>query len=509
MEKIFTKLKEEQYKVPFVSALVIGLITHMVMIVNKYPNIDSMTNFYFDQNMVTSGRWFLMIACGFSTFYDLNFVNGLLAIILISICAVYVTRFFDVKKKYSLILIPAVMATFPAVAATMSYMYTVDGYMLGLLLAILAAYVSRKYKFGFFAGMVLLAFSMGTYQAYVSVTILLCLFDIVFAVINNDDIFDVWNKGFKYLMMGIGGGTLYFGILKICLAVQHKELDTYQGINEMGKFNFAMIPERIAHMYTDFGAFIFKGRIFVNNIFTMVIMSIIVSSAIVAIFVLFAKNKAFKKWYNWLILLLCIGLMPFGTNIMLMMSSKVEYHLLMRMQWEVYIIAMVVIAERTLSAFETVKDKLNIAKTITVVLIAGLCYNFLLMDNIAYFNLQQQYEKTYAYCVRLLDRIENTDGYYQGIPICLVGEVSKTSYPKTELTADVTEKMRGTDGDFLLYRGEQYEEFMKNYLGATLNILTGDYVTDMYYSEEYAEMTSFPDKGSIKIVNGIMFIKLE
>ena len=344
MEKLFTKLKEEQYKVPFVSALVIGLITHMVMIVNKYPNIDSMTNFYFDQNMVTSGRWFLMIACGFSTFYDLNFVNGLLAIILISICAVYVTRFFDVKKKYSLILIPAVMATFPAVAATMSYMYTVDGYMLGLLLAILAAYVSRKYKFGFFAGMVLLAFSMGTYQAYVSVTILLCLFDIVFAVINNDDIFDVWNKGFKYLMMGIGGGTLYFGILKICLAVQHKELDTYQGINEMGKFNFAMIPERIAHMYTDFGAFIFKGRIFVNNIFTMVIMSIIVSSAIVAIFVLFAKNKAFKKWYNWLILLLCIGLMPFGTNIMLMMSSKVEYHLLMRMQWEVYIIAMVVIA---------------------------------------------------------------------------------------------------------------------------------------------------------------------
>ena len=67
-------------------------------------------------------------------------------VIFIAICAVYVTRFFEVKKKSSMILIPAVMATFPAVAATMSYMYTVDGYMLGLLLAILAAYISRKYN---------------------------------------------------------------------------------------------------------------------------------------------------------------------------------------------------------------------------------------------------------------------------------------------------------------------------------------------------------------------------
>ena len=91
MEKLINKLKEEQYKIPFMSGLVIGLITHMFMIVNKFPNGDSMTNFYFDQNMVTSGRWFLTIACGISSFYDLNFVNGLLAIIFLSISAVFIT----------------------------------------------------------------------------------------------------------------------------------------------------------------------------------------------------------------------------------------------------------------------------------------------------------------------------------------------------------------------------------------------------------------------------------
>ncbi|MCR4647598.1 MAG: glucosyltransferase domain-containing protein [Lachnospiraceae bacterium] len=509
MDKLIIKLKEEQYKIPFLSGLIIGLFTHMFMIVNKFPNADSMTNFYFDQNMVTSGRWFLWIACGFSSFYDLNFVNGVLAIFILSICAVYVTRFFGVKKKVSMILIPALMVTFPSVAATMSYLYTVDGYMLGLLMAILAVYIARKHKFGFFAGMVLLAFSMGTYQAYVSVTILLCLFDILFDILENKEIYDVWNKGFKYLLMGIGGGALYFGILKICLAVQHKELDTYQGINQMGKIGLSSIPERVQLIYRDFVGFAFGGRIFVDNLITLVIICVLVTACVVSVFALLFKNKAYKKWYYWLLILVILVLIPFGSNMMLMMSPGVEYHLLMRLQWVLFPIFAVVIIEKIIMTFESVKEKMNIVKTVSVVMIAILCYNYLLMDNIAYFNLQQQYEKTYAYCVRLLDRIEQTDGYYTGIPICLVGQISKESYPTTELTYDVTSKIRGTDGDFILYRGNQYHEFMKNYLGATLNILEGDHVEDMYYSEEYSTMTSFPDKGSIKIVNGVMFIKLE
>lgn len=510
MEKLFAKLKEDQYKIPFMSAIVIGLITHLYMIVNKFPNMDSMSNFYFDQNMVTSGRWFLKYACGISSYYDLNLVNGLLAIVFLAISAVYVVLFFDVKRKPSMILISAVMVTFPAVAATMSYMYTVDGYMLGLLMAILAAYITKKHKFGFIFGAILLALSLGTYQTYMTATVLLCIFDIIFSLTENEDIYDVWNKGYKYLIMGLGGGVIYFVVLKIFLAVEHKKLDSYQGINEIETFNLAAMPERIAEVFHDFGAFMFKGRIFVNNFVTMVIMSIIVSVTLVAIFVLFGKNGAFKKWYNWLVLAICIALIPFGTNFMLLFTSGIEQnHLLMRMQWVFFIVAAIVTAERMIVAFESIKEKLVVAKTLTVVLVGILCYNFFLMDNIAYFNLQQRYEKTYAYCVRLLDRIEQTEGYYQGMPICMVGEISKSSYPSTDLTKDITEKIKGTDGDWVLYKGAQYEEFMKNYLGASLNILEGDYVIDMYYSEEYSEMTSFPDKGSIKIVNGIMYIKTE
>ena len=509
MEKLAAKLKEEQYKIPFVSALVIGLITHMTMIVNKYPNGDSMTNFYFDQNMVTSGRWFLTVTCGLSSFYDLNFVNGLLAIIFLSVAAVYVTRFFNVKKKSAMILIPAIMMTFPAVAATMTYMYTVDGYMIGLIFAVLAVYTCRKYKAGIAWGALFLAFSMGTYQAYLSMTILLVIFDLMLDVILNKEIKETAKKGLKYLGMGVTGGILYFVILKICLALEHKELDTYQGLNEMGKISASSIPERLYNVYFDFAAFMLRGRIFADNIFSLIAVCSVIVMALAAFIIIFVKSNAYKKWYNYLSVVGLMAIIPLGSNIILMMTDKAEYHLLMRMQWELFLVFAAVILERAFTYFENKKDKLNVAKAIPVILVAIICYNFFLMDNIAYFNLQEKYEKTYAYCVRLLDRIEQTPGYYQGMPICMVGVISEDSYPSTDVTEKVTGKMRGADGDFLIYRGEQYEAFMKHYLGASLNILTGDDVIDMYYSEEYEAMTSFPDAGSIKIVNGIMYIKLE
>lgn len=509
MEKLIAKLKTDKYKFPFMAAIIIGLITHMTMIVNKFPNGDAMTNFYFDQNMVTSGRWFLVCACGISSFYDLNFVNGLLAIVFLAVTSVYVTRFFDVQKKAAMILIPAVMVTFPAFAATMAYMYTVDGYMLGLLLAVLAAYLCKKYKLGYIYGAIALAFSIGTYQAYLAVTILLVMFDLMIGALDNEKISDLWKKGIRYLVMGVAGGALYYVILRICLILQNKELDTYQGINEMGKISIKSLPSIIYEIYYDFAAFAFRGEIFVNNIISMVVMVIVILICLISVCVLAVKSKSYKKWYNWLVVFGFAGLLPLGCNVILLISSKAEYHLLMRMQWVLFLVVAIVLMEKSTTYFESVKEKMNIAKTIYILLLAIICYNFMLADNISYFNLNEKYEKTYAYCVRLLDRIEQTDGYYPGIPVCMVGVVSQESYPTTDVTEKVTARISSTGGDFLLYRGEQYREFMKHYLGATLNILEDQDVIDMYYSDEYAEMDSFPAKNSVKLVDGTIYVKLE
>ena len=138
-----------------------------------------------------------------------------------------------------------------------------------------------------------------------------------------------------------------------------------------------------------------------------------------------------------------------------------------------------------------------------------LVFFYGITDNIGYCNLQKRYEKTYAYCVRLLDRIEQTEGYYQGIPIAMVGVVGDREFPGTDITLPVTSGMTGLNGDVLLYTGENYRIFIQNYLGATLNILPPEAMEEMYNNEEYVAMDCFPGENSIRIIDGIMYIKTE
>ena len=531
----FEKLKKPNIVIPFFTTIVVGLLTHFPVMANDFPNADAMTNFYFDQNMVTSGRWFLTVACGISSYFDLKWVNAVLSILYLAIAAVILVKILDVKEKLTMGIVSALLVVFPAVTATFAYMYTADGYYMGFALAILAVYLTKRYKKnGWVFGGIALAFSMGIYQAYVAASILLCLFDIILECAKNHEIKDNLLLGLRYLVMGVLGGGSYYVILKICLVVQHKQMDTYQGLDHMGKISVSELPQQISAIYHDFVAFALKGNIFVQNTFSAVAVIILCFMAVCALITILVRSKAYRKWNLILLILVCVLLIPLGTNIVLLMSSDAYYHLLMRMQWALFPILAVVLAEHALSGMKMVppkaekeesenkeksseeKDKIKVnvfPLTMSILVLISsilMIWQFVLEDNIAYFNMRERYEKTYAYCLRLIDRMEQTEGYYTGMPVAMIGVVDEEKYPVTDITGTVTNHISGTTGDILVYKGEQYFYFMKNYMGFTFNvILDGDQIVEIAESKEYEEMDSFPAKDSVKIVNGIMYIKTE
>ncbi|MCQ2517842.1 MAG: glucosyltransferase domain-containing protein [Lachnospiraceae bacterium] len=530
MDKLIKTFKSKNYGYPFFATVICGLLTHMYLFTNKFPNADAMTNFWFDQNMVTSGRWFLGIACSISSYYDLNWIIGILSILFLAVSTVLLCEFFDIRNKLAMVLTGCIIVTFPAVTATFAYLYTADGYMIGFALAILAALLTKKYKWGFIPGGVCLAFSMGIYQAYLPATILLGMFMIVIMAADSEPVKEILLFAGRYLSMGVIGGILYFVILKICLALQGKVLDTYQGINNMGKVSLSNLPKMIYNTYYDFAAFALKGRIFFRDGFSLVIvvlLGVVVLSALVYAAV---KSKAYTKWYFYLIVVAIALLLPPATNIILLISSEAYYHLLMRMQWVLFLIAPVVAIDRyfmpcmkSCGGEENVKKdssdmprkasvrvKAYIAASwIAVIAAFALVWFFVVTDNIAYFNMNERYEKTYAYCVRLADRIEQTEGYYTGMPIAMIGVVNEENYPDTDITGDVTERISGTTGSILTYKAEQYAAFMKHYLNVSINYIEGDEIVEIYNSPEYKALDSFPAKNSIVIVDGTMYIKTE
>ena len=234
-------------------------------------------------------------------------------------------------------------------------------------------------------------------------------------------------------------------------------------------------------------------------------MILLVLAVVVTIALKLKSGSWGKTWTTVLIVAMAVVVLPLFTNAILLVSPSVTYHLLMRYQWVLYLIGAVALLSH-LGSDEKIAVILQWAGCLAV---AVLVFSYAVTNNIAYGNLEKKYEKTYAYCQRLLDRIEQTDGYYQGIPIAMIGVVGDEQYPVTDLTFDVTSNMIGMSGDMLLYTGENYKAFMASYLGATLNILPAEAMSEMYYSEEYISMDTFPGEDSIRVIDGVMYIKTE
>ncbi len=501
------KIKRE-WKTAFLACFFLGLLIHMPILLSDIPNHDGLDSLYFDQNMITSGRWFLMIACGFSSFYTLPWVIGVLGLIFLGCTAAALCELLEIRKDWAAALCGGLLASFPALASTFAYVFTLDGYMLAMLLAVSAVLFTKKYKRGFLPGAVCLAFSMGIYQAYLSFAMILSVFAILMlAAGGGTEIKALIFRALHYLYMGALGVGLYYVILQILLKLQGRELAGYQGIDGMlsGASGGVGFLSAIGGMYRDFAGFTLKGNVLFQNVFSLAACILLGAAGAGAAILKLRRRKDWKNPVLLVIIVLAVLVLPIATNIILLISPSVTYHLLMRYQWVLYLIGAAALAGSCESG--TKKAVLLEWAACAGAFVLVFCYG--ITDNIAYSNLQKRYEKTYAYCVRLLDRIEQTPGYYPGIPIAMIGAVGEEQYPATDLTLPVTANMIGMSGDSLLYRGDNYRKFIQNYLGATLNILSAEAMEEMYYSPEYIAMESFPGADSIRIIDGIMYIKTE
>lgn len=526
--EVFGNLKtwvKKEWKIAFLATFLMGLFTHLPVMTGDYPNHDGLASMYFDQNMITSGRWFLQPACGISSYFTLPWLIGIFSLCFLGIGAAALVEFLEIRNEPGIILICGLLVSFPALASTYAYIFTADGYMLGLCLAFFSVLWTKKKKWGFLPGGICLAFSMGIYQSYLPFAVLLSIYGCLMILFGNEEKGKKLYLMLRYLYMGIIGVGLYYVILQVLLRMQGKELDTYQGINGMVSENSVSLKETVQNMYQDFLAFTGKGNILYNNILSMSALLVLLGVSAVLFLRLAVRRGYVKKWYFYVILAAVCGILPLAANLILFISPGVTYHLLMRYQYCLLPILLLTFMLRygfmqtelsgQVAAYlkkpggKAENSVMTVMQWLAFAASVVLIVNYAVTDNIAYSNLQKKYEKTYAYCLRLLDRIEQTEGYYTGIPVAMVGVQNKEHFPETDITGAVTDNMIGMNGDYLVYTAANYQSFIKNYLGVTLNMVSDEEVERAYFSEEYNELGSFPEENSMKVVDGVLYIKTE
>lgn len=501
-------------RLAFLSTFIIGLLTHMSIMVSDIPNHDGLDSIYFDQNMIGSGRWFLTVACGISSYFSLPWLISLLAILYISMTSVVLVSLLKIKDKPLIIAMSGILVTFPAIASNFAYAFTMDGYMMAMFLCVLAVWLGYRFKWGFIFGGLLLGCGMGIYQSYLCTSMLLCIYMTGVILMEKGKVKDKAIAIAKLALTGVIGLGFYAVMLKILMNVQKVTLSDYQGINDMNQASRLGVAGMIKHVYGDFISFTLNSRVFIPNKFALVAIALLGMAAAVSFIRLAILRKWFKNPLFYIFTMVLVAVVPIAVNAILIISSDVTYHLIMRYTWCYLLIIAIGMISYSMNVIGIIEkpEKKNVNAIILWAALIGatvIAFTYAVTDNIAYFNMQKKYEKTYAYCVRLADRIEQTDGYYQGIPIAMVGVVGDENFPSTDVTKGVTDNIIGASGDFLLYKGENYQLFFKHYLGATYNILSDDHVIEFYDTEEYQALTSFPEAGSTKVIDGVLYVKTE
>lgn len=258
MEKLRNVWRETPQIIAATAALASGILIHAFSLLHFLHNHDSVWQQMSGYGAgVESGRWMLSLLgdvaekLGFS--YSLPVFNGVGFLILLACAAGLAVSVLRIRGKISAALLGMLFTAFPSVTSVMFYKFTAVYYGLGLFLAVLAAWVCYRGRWGIVLAAVCVACSMGIYQAYVPVTIsLIVLLLLKQALVGEESALEILFRGLYGCGALLLGVVLYFCALKGCLLLYHTQLNDYQGINQMGQISLSQIPELLVRTYRTF-----------------------------------------------------------------------------------------------------------------------------------------------------------------------------------------------------------------------------------------------------------------
>ncbi len=506
-EEILGKLKKNilpQWKVCFWSALIVGLIAHIYKLTNWLPNWDSLVFRYDGQNMLAIGRWFLPIAAAPSSFYDLPWLTGLMAILLHSLGAVCICRMFGVQKHITAGLIGAGVVSFPTVTSVLMYNYVADAYALSFLLACAAAVLLTREKPKYIAAGLLITLSVGIYQAYITVTIMLLLCHlIVMATDKETKPQTLLLQSGKFLLTGAAGMGAYYLILKIILKLTGTELLEYQGFGDAAALSGLDIAGSLYTIKESFVTYFFdfsKGF----NLFGAI--NIVVFIATVVFYLTDIIRNKLKLSKVLLLIVFAIAL-PFGASILAFVNSQVDYHNLMKMGFFVFYLFFILQYEK--QAWKI--PKLNVCKSWLILAITlVLVFNQVIIANVSYHKLNMAYEKSYGVLVRIADRIEQTDGAADCDRILVLGTLDGSQAYSAQLPLDMT----GTTDGFILRADDEIVgqsvlcSALNDYCHKDYAFLAGEEKAALLEKMDANTMGNWPAKNSVLVVDNVIVIKL-
>ena len=539
-EKLIRFYREKakySWKIAFFSAFVIGLIVHMFRFVNVMPNHDALFNFWSSQNMVASGRWFLGIACTFSSFFDLPWMIGVLSLLYMSLTATVVTEIFDLKNPVLIMLCSGLFVSFPAITETMFFEFTADGYMLAMLLSAISVLLTKieriRKNTAIYAGLsaICICLACGIYQVYISFAYVLAVCYFMTELLENryetrDYIRWVITQVFVYLLAVV----TYYLIWQLAMRVQCVEATTYNGIDRALRVDFAKLMSGAKECVFYFVKFFVEWNVFELGFTPYTTLNLLfIGLSLYGVLTAIVKSGCIRRIVHLILILLCMITIPFICCVYCFNLEGIEYTPRLLQSVCVLYIFVAVLYERWLHVF---------SKNMIMFVLLAIVFNNSVIANTCYNFMHQCYEKSYAMAVELSTRIHLLDTGNER-QVAIVGRISgfaehdKLDESKLRSLGSLKKMKRiitnnhinvvlflynNLDFELSYYKMNNAEVPRVTDLGDTPPVPDGWYfyfpvVTEEereYFesSEEVAEMPPWPAADSVKTIGDTIVVKL-
>lgn len=517
VEKSFFSWFDSNKKFSFLTALIVGIITHITFLTEMIMSPDGLWNsicyFEADNWEASLGRWGLFIANKVVNNMAVPNLTGIISIVLIAISTLFIVDILKLKNKITIFIVSVAMVVSPALAGTLLYMYTSVAYCLAMILSVLTVKLifKEKYKiFNFILAIAIFTFSLGIYQSYIGVTVGLTAIRLI------RDLFDKNVKikwffihGIIMCLIVIIGGLLYSNITDRVLQKMQLVASEYKGMESISLENtINSLDKSIPKIYVEFKEFYFGDNIVVNSNYSRQdFYKLMFGATIILELVLIISSGVWKNPFRILFIVFMNAILPIALNVVLLLTTETSTYILTSAQLVLIVPFTAVICEMS------GKKCTFVFKWSAIIGMFLVVFTYYLADNVSYTALKLTYNQSYATTIRIMDRIEQTEGYSPEKPIMVAGIIDHNG-PQFYRSSDIYLYTLGTIFDLPTFHGTYsgmegtWKKFFGNFLGMRINFTNEITYRDVINSDEFKEMEIFPALNSCREIYGTMVVKL-
>ncbi len=482
-----------------------GLVIHLfglVTVIHNSDDIHCQPNGY--GAGVTSGRWFLTflgkLLKADNLNYNLGLFNGLIFIGFLAVSAGFLVLVFNIKHRQTAALLSLILVSYPTACSTLLYKYTSGFYGLSFFFSILAVWVLPKYKLGgLFLSACFTALSLGIYQAYLPFTASIFVLQLCQQTVSEDIGFSqLLRRGIYACLSMILGLALYFAITRLSLAHYHTTLNSYQGINNMGKIALSDLPVLIGNAYRRFFTLPFSDycNLATNKLLKTVYLLLYIINIALLILVLRVKKK---RTGNVIMAILLYAIFPVAINFIEIMCPTGRIYTLMVYSCVITAFIPIVLLEQLPHPHKL------ITKTISAVLLVFIISNTY-FNNLTYTSLYYVNRQTENYMTSMVAQIRMTEGFSVDKKWAFIGT---NSDPMVNNKWQSVPVYGGAEHTNRMISAYSWKGWISHYLGYSIPIAGNEAVDTVKQTQDFQEMSCWPNDNSIRIINDIIVIKFQ